>query len=154
GWSPRVLTRGGEARRGLAQVYWPVTDIGPALQPQQSRVLGVLAAVMRLKVVEEIRETLGATYSPSANTALSTLYPGFGYINAGAEVKPEDVDRVIAALEKIPDELRAGQISDDEFSRALTPALEVLPQNATSNGYWLGLIAQAQTRPELMERSK
>ncbi len=152
--TPLVFTHAGEASQALAQVYWPVTDIDPDLQPQESRVLAVLAAVMRLKVVEEIRETLGATYSPSANTALSTLYPGFGYINAGAEVKPEDVDRVIAALEKIADELRAGQISDDEFSRALTPALEVLPQNATSNGYWLGLIAQAQTRPELMERSK
>lgn len=152
--TPLVFTHAGEASQALAQVYWPVTDIDPDAQPQEARVLAVLAAVMRLKVVEEIRETLGATYSPSANTALSALYPGFGYINAGAEVKPEDVDRVIAALEKIADELRAGQISDDEFSRALTPALEVLPQNATSNGYWLGLIAQAQTRPELMERSK
>jgi zinc protease len=45
-------------------------------------------------------------------------------------------------------------VSDDEFSRAITPSLEVLPQNATSNSYWLGLISQAQTRPELMERSK
>ena len=26
---------------------------------------------------------------------------------------------------------------DDEFSRAITPQLEVLPQNATSNGYWV-----------------
>lgn len=152
--APLVFTHAGEASQALAQVYWPVTDVDPDVQPQEARVLAVLAAVMRLKVVEEIRETLAATYSPSANASLSSLYPGFGYINAGAEVKPEDVDRVIAAMQKIADELRAGQISDDEFSRALTPALEVLPQNATSNSYWLGLIAQAQTRPDLMERSK
>ncbi|RYD92956.1 MAG: insulinase family protein, partial [Sphingomonadales bacterium] len=152
--TPLVFTHAGEANQALAQVYWPVTDVDPDAQPQEARVLAVLAAVMRLKVVEEIRESLGATYSPSANASLSSLYPGFGYVNAGAEVKPEDVDRVIAALEKIAAELRAGEISDDEFSRALTPALEVLPQNATSNSYWLGLIAQAQTRPDLMERSK
>lgn len=152
--TPLVFTHAGEANQALAQVYWPVTDVDPDAQPQEARVLAVLAAVMRLKVVEEIRESLGATYSPSANASLSSLYPGFGYVNAGAEVKPEDVDRVIAALVKIAAELRAGEISDDEFSRALTPALEVLPQNATSNSYWLGMIAQAQTRPDLMERSK
>ncbi|RYG30491.1 MAG: hypothetical protein EON93_14730, partial [Burkholderiales bacterium] len=152
--TPLIFTHAGEASQALAQVYWPVADVDPDTQPQEARVLAVLSAVMRLKVVEEIRETLGATYSPSANASLSSLYPGFGYVNAGAEVKPEDVDRVIAALEKIAAEMRAGEISDDELSRALTPALEALPQNATSNGYWLGLIAQAQTRPELMERSK
>lgn len=152
--TPLVFTHAGEANQALAQVYWPVTDVDPDTQPQEARVLAALSAVMRLKVVEEIREVLGATYSPSANASLSSLYPGFGYINAGAEVKPEDADRVIAALEKIAAEMRAGEISDDEFSRAITPALEVLPQNATSNSYWLGLIAQAQTRPDLMERSK
>lgn len=152
--TPLVFTHAGEASQALAQVYWPVTDIDPDTQPQEARVLAALGAVMRLKVVEEVRETLGATYSPSANASLSSLYPGFGYVNAGAEVKPEDVDRVIVALEKIAAEMRAGEINDDELSRALTPALEALPQNATSNGYWLGLIAQAQTRPDLMERSK
>ncbi len=152
--SPLVFTHAGEANQALAYVFWPVTDVDPDEKPQEARVLAALSAVMRLKVVEEIRETLGATYSPSAGASLSSLYPGFGYINAGAEVKPEDVDRVMAALEKIAAEMRAGEISDDEFSRAITPSLEVLPQNATSNSYWLGLIAQAQTRPDLMERSK
>jgi hypothetical protein len=32
--------------------------------------------------------------------------------------------------------------------------LETLPQNAVSNSYWLSLIAQAQSRPELTERGK
>ena len=55
---------------------------------------------------------------------------GFGYLNASAEVKPEDADRVIAALKKIAAQMRAGEISDDEFSRAIKPSLEALPQNA------------------------
>ncbi|HVY88623.1 MAG TPA: hypothetical protein VG942_07125, partial [Hyphomonadaceae bacterium] len=80
--------------------------------------------------------------------------PGFGYVSAGAEVKPEDVDTVIKALEKIAAQMRAGEISDDEFNRAVTPTLQGLPQNASNNGYWLNLISQAQTRPELMDRNK
>ena len=152
--TPLVFTHAGEANQALAYVYWPVTDVDPDADPQTARVLAITAGIMRLKVIEEVRETLGATYSPSTSASLSAVNPGFGYVNAGAEVKPEDVDRVIAALEKIAAQMRAGEISDDEFSRALTPSLEALPQNATSNGYWLGLIAQAQTRPDLMERSK
>ena len=99
--TPLLFTHGGEASQALAQVYWPVTDVDPDADPQTARVLGMAAGIMRLKVVAEIRETLGATYSPTAGASLSSANPGFGYINAGAEVKPEDVDRVIAALEKI-----------------------------------------------------
>ena len=151
--TPLVFTHAGEANQALAQVYWPVTDVDPDVEPQTSRVVGVTAAIMRLKVVDEVRETLGATYSPTAGASLSTVHPGFGYVNAGAEVKPEDVDRVIAALEKIAAQMRAGEITDDEFSRAVTPSLEVLPQSATSNGYWLNLISQAQSRPDLLARN-
>jgi zinc protease len=101
-----------------------------------------------------LREELGAAYSPSAGATISSIYPGFGYVSAGADVKPEDGDRVIAALLVIADALRAGEISDDEFARAVTPSLEGLSQNATSNSYWLSLISQAQTRPDLMARNR
>ncbi|HEV7692819.1 MAG TPA: insulinase family protein [Hyphomonadaceae bacterium] len=151
--SPIVLTHAGEQNQALAFVYWPVS-IDPDVDPQAARVVGAMVTVMRLKVTEEIREALGATYSPTANSSLSSYYSGFGYMNAGAEVKPEDADKVIKALEKIAAQMRAGDISDDEFSRAITPQLEVLPQNATSNGYWVSILAQAQSRPDYTERNK
>ncbi len=152
--TPLVFTHAGEANQALAWVFWPVTDVDADKDPQAVRVLAVLAAIMRLKVTEELRETLGATYSPVAGATASSLYKGYGYVNAGAEVKPEDVDETIAAMRTIAADLRAGKISEDEFSRAITPSLELLPQNATSNGYWLSLIAQAQGRPEMLERGK
>ncbi len=151
--SPIKLTHAGEPSQAIAYIFWPVS-IDPDVDTQGARVISAMVSVMRLKVIAEIREALGATYSPSASSSLSTLYPGFGYVNAGAEVKPEDVDRVIAAMRKIAAEMRAGEISDDEFSRAITPSLEMLPQNASSNGYWLSLIAQAQTRPDYLARNK
>ena len=152
--SPLVLSHAGEKNQALVNVLWPVTGVDPDADPQAARVLAVLAAVMRLKVTEALREELGAAYSPSAGATLSSIYPGFGYVSAGADVKPEDADRVIAALLVIADALRAGEISDDEFARAVTPSLEGLSQNATSNSYWLSLISQAQTRPDLMARNR
>ncbi|MDZ4760256.1 MAG: insulinase family protein [Alphaproteobacteria bacterium] len=149
--APLTLTHTGEPAQAIANVYWPV-DIDPDADPQAARVVSVLASVMRLKVIERVREALGASYSPSAGASLSSVYPGWGYLSAGTQVKPEDADRVILALESISAELRAGGISADEFQRAITPALEQLPRNSTSNGYWLSLIAQAQGRPDQMAR--
>ena len=151
---PLVFTHAGEANQALAYVYWPVPDVDPEADPQAATTLSVLAGIMRLKVTAELRETLGASYSPTVSNALSSVYPGFGYVNAGAEVKPENVDQAIAAIRTIAADMRAGRISADEVSRAITPSLEALPQNATSNGYWLSLIGQAQGRPDLLERSK
>ncbi len=150
--TPLVFTHAGEASQALAYVYWPVMDVDPEADPQTSRTLAVLAAIMQLKVTETLREELGASYSPSVSASLSSVYPGFGYLNAGAEVKPQEVDAVIAAMRVIAADMRAGRISTDELNRAITPSLEGLPQNATSNSYWLGLIAQAQGRPDLLEQ--
>ncbi|MET0340406.1 MAG: insulinase family protein [Polyangiales bacterium] len=151
--SPITLAHAGPASQALAYVFWPVS-IDPDVDPQAARVLSVLAGVMRLKVVSEIREALGATYSPSAGSALYAVYPGYGFLSAGAEVKPEDVDTVLDALKTIGAQLQAGEISDDELSRAITPNLEALPRNASSNAYWLSLLSQAQSRPDLLARNK
>ncbi|MEQ1784623.1 MAG: insulinase family protein, partial [Hyphomonadaceae bacterium] len=152
--TPLAFTHAGEANQALAYVYWPVTDIDPEADPQMVRTLAVLAGIMRLKVTEALRETLGASYAPSVSASLSSVYPGFGYVSADAEVKPDDVDAMIAAMRAIAGDMRAGHITADELNRAITPSLESLPQYATSNSYWLGLIAQAQGRPDLLERGK
>lgn len=152
--SPIILTHGGEASQALVQAFWPVSDVDPDADPQTARTLAILAGIMRLKVTDEVREALGVTYSPASAASLSPTYRGFGYVNASAEVKPEDATRVMAAFRKIAGELRGGAISDDEFERAIRPSLDALPQNAVSNGYWLSLIAEAQSRPDVTERAK
>ncbi|MGH9811199.1 MAG: M16 family metallopeptidase, partial [Terriglobia bacterium] len=68
--TPIVLTHNGEANQAIASIYWPV-DIDPEANPDKAEALGVLGAIMRLKVTDEIRENLGATYSPSAGASLS-----------------------------------------------------------------------------------
>jgi zinc protease len=151
---PLTLTHHGEAAQALAAVYWPVPDVDPQVQRDEARVLDLLGDVMRLKVTEELRERLGAAYSPSAGAAISYTIPGWGYVSASSEVKSGMVDEAIAAMRTIAANLREGRISEDEFLRARTPLLEALPQNATSNSYWLSLISRAQSRPELVDEGK
>lgn len=150
---PISLTHHGEPTQALVNVYWPV-NLDSDVDHQEIRTLSVLASVMRLKTIERLREELGASYSPSATAYVSSIYQGWGYLAAGSEVRPEDSDEIGDALDAIAAELREGKISEDEFSRAVTPSLEQLPRNAVSNNYWLSLIAQAQTRPDRVARAQ
>jgi zinc protease len=150
---PIRVTHTGDVDQAQVSLLWHV-DIDPDANPRAARVLSVLASVMRLKILATVREELGASYAPAASSVVSGAYPGLAYVVAGSEVKPEDADRVIEALRSAAAELRDGRISEDEFSRALSPSLEQLPLHASSNGYWLSLISQAQSLPEKMERSK
>lgn len=151
---PILRRHHGETGQALAAVYWPVSDVDPQVQREQARILDLLGDVMRLKVTEELRERLGSSYSPSAGAAISYTIPGWGYLTASSEVRPENVDDTIAGILAIAADLREGRISEDEFLRARSPLLEALPQNSTSNSYWLSLISRAQTRPELVEHGR
>jgi len=151
---PVIVRHHGEAHQALAAVYWPVVDVDPQIQRDEARVLDLLGDVMRLKVTEVIRERLGASYSPSAGAAISYTIPGWGYVSASSEVTPDKLDEAIGAIRTIAADLREGRISEDEFLRARAPLLEALPQNATSNSYWLSLLSRAQTRPELVDAGK
>jgi zinc protease len=146
-----VLFHKGETTQGLLKIYWPVA-IAPDQQPQEVRTLGLLASVMHLKLLDVVRERLGASYAPSAGFSSSSIYPGLNYLYADIEAKPEDLMALRAAVRAIAADMREGVFSQDELERARTPALEQLAQHASANIYWLTVIAQLQTRPDRVQR--
>jgi zinc protease len=148
---PIILTHRGEATQGLLKVYWPVA-IEPDRKPQEVRVLSLLASVMQTRLLEVIREELGASYAPSAGFSSSAVYPGLNYLYAEVEARPADLARLGLAVRQIASGMRDGSITSDELERAKAPALDQLGQHASSNGYWLSVIAQLQTRPDRSER--
>ena len=103
-------------------------------------------------MLEVIREELGASYAPAAGFSSSVVYPGLNYLYAEVEARPADLERLSLAVRQIASGLRDGGITNDELERARTPALDQLGQHASSNGYWLSVIAQLQTRPDRSER--
>jgi zinc protease len=148
---PIVLRHRGEAAQGLLKFYWPAA-IEPDREPQQVRVLSLLASVMQLKLLEIAREELGASYAPAAGFSTSTVYPGLNYVYAELEARPVDLARLRVAMRQIAADLRDGAATLDELERAKAPALDQLAQHASSNGYWLSVIAQLQTKPDRSER--
>jgi zinc protease len=109
-----------------------------------TRQVNVVRAVFRNRLTETIREREGASYSPGVGQYADDAFEGYGYLFATVEVKVEDVARVEALVKQIAAELRAGEISQDEFARAHTPILEDVSSTVQQNGYWLSALEDAQ----------
>lgn len=160
--SAHTLTHRGEENQALITYFWPTTDDD---DPDTNAALGLLAQLLQVKVTDEIRENLGASYSPQATSFTSAQYDDFGYIQIATNVDVKDVAMVEDAIRRIADALSEtppavaecetpppSPISHDEFARARTPLRESLINQVRDNGTWLGLVDQAQSRPDLLDR--
>lgn len=148
---PVVLHHAGEADRALANVYWPSFDDSDVLR---ARRVYLLQSVLDLKLIDRVREELGATYSPSAFSLSSSTFKDYGYIGVSLDLEPDDVASLFTVVDEIVASIVAGDISEDEIDRARRPILEQIEENLEQNEYWLRLVSVAQTMPEELERHR
>lgn len=148
---PYMITHAGEPETALLRVYWPVADHEDILTVRR---LGILAQVLKLELNEVLREEEGATYSPSAFTSLPDSLPNWGYLAVSIEASPDELERLTALIESVAGNLAANGVDPDTFDRAMTPTLENLETSLESNGYWLGVIDEAQGRSETLDRHR
>lgn len=144
-----ILNHQGRQDQSLAMVYWPMRDYGDG---REVRGIRILTAILQNRLTEVIREELGDTYSPGVDWAPSRVFPGYGRIGALAEVKPEDSDKVIAAIESIAADLAAGKIEDDLFQRARRPLIADFDETTANNPWWLGALNQSSFDPQRFVR--
>lgn len=140
-----VLTHDGRADQGLAFLGWSTTDAPSDVY--QARVLSVLAAVLQLRLIDELREGQAVTYSPSANSSPSWEIPGYGYMSAAIEAPPERLDGFFADVETIAAQLRDTPVTADELERARRPLIETIQRGRNGNEYWITNLEGLQTEP-------
>jgi zinc protease len=149
--SRRTLLHRGERDQAVVLTYWPARDDSDL---RETLVLDVLAAVMQLRLNDELRERLGRSYSPSASADLSSDFPGFGTIFAGGQVAFSDLAATETAISDMAAALQASPVSADELTRARAPIIERLEAARRENGYWLGYVARAGSDPARLNRSR
>jgi zinc protease len=141
-----------EIPKALVLVYWPTTD---NTDIHRTRRLGLLAGVFedRLRVV--VREKLGDAYSPSASSAASDTYRGYGVFQAAVEVDPARTSLVQDAILTIAAELHAGGVTEEELERARAPVLTSIRESWRRNEYWLNsVLTQAQEKPQYLDYAR
>lgn len=146
---PVKLTHKGRSDQASAQIAWATTDFWA--DPQRAREAAVLREVMRLRLIEQLREAEGVTYSPGANSQHSLTWPGWGFISASIQAPPDKLDGFFRAVERIATDLRTREVTADELARAKAPRLESLQRARLTNGYWLGELAGAEADPRRLD---
>jgi zinc protease len=123
-------------------------------QPEFRR-LNILASILGDRLREEIREKLGASYSPNAGADGSDALDDMGYIAAQSVGKPEDLDRLLETMRKLADDLAKNGATADELDRALKPVLGILEKSLRDNGYWLDTVmSQSQADPKRLDLAR
>lgn len=136
---PVVLRHTGPAEQALGYVAWPTVD---SVQDRtEARLANLLAAVMELRVLEEIREKQALAYSPNVGASSSDVYAGYGSIAVTAQTTPENQAALFAAIDIITASLRDTPITEDELTRARAPQVEALRRAQAGNEYWMGQLS-------------
>ena len=119
------------------------------------RRLNVLSEIYGDRLREEIREKLGASYSPNAGMGGSDALEGMGYLIGQSIGKPDDIPLLLTTMETIAKELSGKGATQDELNRALAPTLSNLEKTLRDNSYWLSaVLSQSQADPEKLELAR
>jgi zinc protease len=149
---PVLRTHKGRADQAALFMVWRTDDLFSNLQ--RSRDVSILGQVVQLRLIDELREKQGATYSPNASSTASVTFKNWGYLGVSMEVPPEKLDGVVASIRKIAADLRDKPISDDELERAKKPRIDSIEKARVTNEYWLGALSGAQGDPRLLDATR
>ncbi|HEY0600806.1 M16 family metallopeptidase [Brevundimonas sp.] len=148
---PVQLTHTGPAEQALGYIAWPTTDaVGDRTE---SRQVAILAEVLKLRVLEEIREKQALAYSPGVGSSASDVFEGYGSISITAQTATDALPAFYAAVDSIVAGLRDAPVEEDELNRARLPVIESLRRSQASNEYWLAQLADVAARPEDVEQT-
>jgi len=147
--SPRILRHTGGADQALLRLTWPTRDDSDPLDALR---LELLERVVRIELTDSLREALGKAYSPSAGSALSHYWKGYGTFSINASVDVADVTASREAIAKVVRELGTAPVSDDVLQRARAPLVEAFQNALKGNAGWLSLVDRAQTQADRIER--
>jgi zinc protease len=149
---PVVFTHKGRTDQAIGYVAWPASDYWS--NPQLVRDTAVLHQVMELRLLAQLREAEGVTYSPSVSDAHSLTWNNWGYMAASVEVPPQKLDAFFADVQKIAADLRAKPVSADELERAKKPRIDAIEKAQLTNQYWLSELSGAQEDPRRLDLTR
>ena len=151
----RVIRTTHEGLKDKAAVYvvWPLFVWEPSRQ-REARALTLLREVLGDQVREEVRERLGATYTPSAGLSLDRGGDQ-GALSVAVNTSPAEVDRVAAAVRAVAGRLAApGGLTPAMLEKVRKPLLEETARRKEGNGWWLQVLDGSWGYPYKLQQQR
>ncbi|HEY1606862.1 MAG TPA: insulinase family protein [Allosphingosinicella sp.] len=149
---PAAFTHQGDPGQAFAMLGW--STFGGTQGFRDQRGLIIASDIVQERLIEQLRDTDGATYTPTAGATSSQDFPAWGVFYAGAEVRPERTDLFFRTARAIVADMAKKPAGADEFARALNPVLSALERAQHSNAYWVGALQEWSRRPERIEQTR
>jgi len=137
-----------EVPKSMVLIAFPFVD---GLETQARRGGTLLGNVVNDRLRIEVREKLGAAYSPGAGTQLSSVYPGVGLLMIQAMADPDKVDTLVEACLGVARSLAENGVTEEEVARLKEPLLKQRRDAKRQNGFWLGVMVEAARKPHNLE---
>ncbi|MSR64028.1 MAG: insulinase family protein [Planctomycetes bacterium] len=140
-----------QVQKSLLLVAFPIPDESDV---ERTWRFGCLTEVLRERLRLEVRERLGAAYSPSAGLQQSRTFPGVGLLLLQAMTEPAGVETLKEACLAVTDALAKDGVKAEEVARLREPILKRLRDARRENGWWLNVMAEAQKRPAVLDEAR
>ncbi len=149
----KTFTYESKIATGIATTLWKA--VGVRGNQKEFRRLNILGEIYGDRLREEIREKLGASYSPNAGASGSDALEGVGYIIGQSIGTPKDIELLLKTMRDLADTFSTEGATADELDRALKPTLGQLDKSLRDNNYWLStVLSQSQSDPKRLDLAR
>ena len=140
-----------QIQKSLVMIVFPTTD---GIDMGRRRKLSMLNSVVSDRLRIEVREKLGASYSPRSMNQTSTINPGVGMLMMHAMSDPDKVDALVEACLGVADSLAKDGVTEEELNRLREPILNRRRDSKRQNGYWMRVLSRAQSDPDHLDNTR
>jgi zinc protease len=142
---PVVLTHRGDANQAAAVVSWPTG--GGSMGISESRQLEILTQLFTNRLLDAMREKLGASYAPQVYSTWPLDLDSGGSITAMAQLQPAAVPTFFATAQEIAGDLVAHPVTPDELARVIEPLRQRITRASTSAAFFMYQLEGATADP-------
>lgn len=136
----------GAVDQAAFSAVWPLFVSDPSRRREQ-RALELLELILQERIRDEVRETLGATYSPGVELRFEDGGDQ-GALSVDVVTSPADIERVRAAVRGVVAAVAAGEITQAELNNARTPILSRVSDTRATTTWWFGVLNGSAREPQ------
>jgi zinc protease len=142
---PVVLTHRGDANQASAVISWPTG--GGMADIRESRQIELLTQIFTNRLMDAVREKMGASYAPQVFATWPVDLDSGGSISAVAQVQPASVPKFFDTAKEIAADLIANPPSADELARVVEPMRQAVTRASTGSAYFMYQLEGATQDP-------
>jgi len=140
-----VLRHHGDPDQAAAVISWPTG--GGSMGLAQSRQLEILTQLFTNRLLDALREKLGASYAPYVFSTWPVDLKAGGSITAMAQVDPKAVPVFFQTADQIAQDLITNPPTADELARVIEPLRQQITRAASSSSFFMQQLEGATSDP-------